>query len=90
MTGISVCLGLPDDARRILRCRPVSADCQSYNDITCGLSLPSTVAPMAPSKDGLPIGVQIAARRHDDRTTTIAVAGLIEALNGGFVAPGWE
>jgi amidase len=61
-----------------------------WSGITCGFYLPSTVAPMVRSKDGLPIGVQIVARSHDDRTT-IAVASLIEALNGGFVPPpGWE
>jgi amidase len=61
-----------------------------WSGITCGFYLPSTVAPMARSRNGSPIGVQIAARPHDDHTT-IAVASLIEALNGGFVPPpGWE
>jgi amidase len=60
-----------------------------WSGITCGFHLPSSVAPIARSKDGLPIGVQIVARPYGDRTT-IAVAGLIEALHGGFVPPpGW-
>ncbi|HYZ75032.1 MAG TPA: amidase [Chthoniobacterales bacterium] len=61
-----------------------------WSGITCGFYLPSTVAPITRSKDGLPIGVQIVARSHGDRTT-IAVAALIELLNGGFVPPpGWD
>jgi len=40
----------------------------------------------ARSKQGLPIGVQIVARSHGNRTT-IAVAAMIELLNGGFVPP---
>jgi amidase len=61
-----------------------------WSGITGGFHLPSSVAPIAQSKDGLPIGVQIVAQPYGDRTT-IAVAGLIEALRGGFVPPpGWE
>jgi amidase len=61
-----------------------------WSGITSGFYLPSTVAPITLSKDGLPIGVQIVARSHGDRTT-IAVAALIEALNGGFTPPlGWD
>ena len=55
-----------------------------------GDHLPSSVAPIARSKDGLPIGAQIVARPYGDRTT-IAVAGLFEALHFGFVPPpGWR
>jgi amidase len=63
-----------------------------YNDmlfwpgLTGGVHLPATVAPIARSPEGLPIGVQIVGRLYADRTT-IAVAGLIETLTGGFVAP---
>ena len=61
-----------------------------WSGITCGFYLPSTVAPITRSKNGLPIGVQIVARSHGDRTT-IAVAALIELLNGGFASPpGWD
>jgi len=34
----------------------------------------------------MPIGVQIVARPHDDRTT-VAVAGMTEVLIAGFVPP---
>jgi len=57
-----------------------------WSGITCGFYLPGTVAPLVRSQDGLPIGVQIVARPHDDRST-IAVASLTEALNGGFSPP---
>jgi Asp-tRNA(Asn)/Glu-tRNA(Gln) amidotransferase A subunit family amidase len=57
-----------------------------WSGVTCGFHLPSSVAPVARGRDGLPIGVQVVARPYGDRTT-IAVAGLIEALQGGFGAP---
>jgi amidase len=60
-----------------------------WSGITCGFYLPSAVAPIVRSRDGLRIGVQIVARPYED-PQTIAVASL-EALNGGFVPPpGWE
>jgi amidase len=68
----------------------------SYNDllfwpgITCAFHLPATVAPVAQSKAGLPIGVQIAGPLYGD-LTTIAVAGMLETILGGFRAPpGWS
>jgi amidase len=50
----------------------------------CGL--PSTVAPIARSSSGLPIGVQILGPHMGDRTT-IGFAGLIEREFGGFSVP---
>jgi amidase len=50
----------------------------------CGL--PSTVAPIARSNSGLPIGIQILGPHMGDRTT-IGLAGLIERELGGFSAP---
>lgn len=51
--------------------------------------LPSTAAPVGTSPEGLPIGCQIVGPMHGDRTT-IAVAGMLEELLGGFRAPaGW-
>jgi amidase len=61
-----------------------------WSGISAGFGLPSSVAPIGRSTDGLPIGVQIVGRPFADNTT-IGVAGLIEALRGGFVPPpGWE
>jgi amidase len=50
----------------------------------CGL--PATVAPIARSENGLPIGVQIIGPYLEDRTS-IAFAALIEREFGGFVPP---
>jgi amidase len=58
--------------------------------ITCGFHLPATVAPVALSSSGLPIGVQIVGRMHDD-LTTIAVAGMLEQGFHAFTPPpGWD
>lgn len=51
--------------------------------------LPATAAPIGRTAAGLPIGCQIVGPMHGDRTT-IAVAGMLEDVLGGFVAPkGW-
>ncbi|MBV9811338.1 MAG: amidase [Acetobacteraceae bacterium] len=47
---------------------------------------PATVAPLARTDAGLPVGVQIVGGHLDDRTT-IAFAALIEQEFGGFVPP---
>ena len=49
--------------------------------------LPSTVAPIGFSKEGLPVGVQIVGPQYGD-ATTIELARLIEAGYCGFVRPG--
>jgi amidase len=49
-------------------------------------NLPSTVAPIAMSKAGLPVGVQIIGPYLEDRTT-IHFARLLEREFGGYVAP---
>ena len=48
--------------------------------------LPATAVPLARSAEGLPIGMQIIGPCWADKTT-LAVASLVETLNGGFVAP---
>ncbi|HEX7775362.1 MAG TPA: amidase [Parvibaculum sp.] len=48
--------------------------------------LPGTSAPVGITKEGLPVGIQIIGPHMGDRTT-IAVAGMIEEINGGFKAP---
>ncbi|HVZ07062.1 amidase [Rhodopila sp.] len=67
----------------------------AYNDLlfwpglTGGYHLPATVAPIAATQAGLPLGVQIAGPIHGDRTT-IGAAALIEQALGGFKPPpGW-
>jgi amidase len=50
------------------------------------IGLPATVAPIAHSPEGLPIGVQIVGGYLSD-LTTIAFAGHIEQAFGGFVPP---
>jgi len=65
----------------------------AYNDmlfwpgLTGGFHLPSTIAPMGLTKQGLPLGVQIAGPIHGDRTT-IAVAAMLEQAWRGFTPPG--
>jgi len=80
---------LPIEARRI----EIDGQEYPYNDVcyvwadpatTCGL--PSTVAPIGCSPDGLPIGVQIIGPYLGDRTT-IGFAGLLEREFGGFTPP---
>lgn len=48
--------------------------------------LPASVAPVGLTRDGLPVGVQIIGPHLGDRTT-IAVAGMLEDILGGFRAP---
>ena len=53
------------------------------------MRLPATAAPIGFSSAGLPIGCQIVGPMHAD-CTTIAVAGMLEDLLGGFRKPkGW-
>jgi amidase len=48
--------------------------------------LPGTSAPVGVTKEGLPVGIQIIGPHMGDRTT-IAVAGMLEEILGGFKAP---
>ena len=48
--------------------------------------LPATVAPVGVTSEGLPVGVQIIGPSMGDYTT-IAVAGMLENILGGFRAP---
>lgn len=54
---------------------------------SCVTYLPSTVAPIGFSKEGLPVGVQIIGPQFGDRTT-IAFAQMLEREYQDFVAPG--
>lgn len=48
--------------------------------------LPATTVPVGVTRDGLPVGLQIIGPHLGDRTT-IAAAGMVEELLGGFKAP---
>ncbi|MGH0030843.1 MAG: amidase family protein, partial [Myxococcota bacterium] len=48
--------------------------------------LPSTVVPVGPAPDGLPVGMQVVAPFLEDRTA-LRFAKLLEDEIGGFVAP---
>ncbi|KAJ1957023.1 Fatty-acid amide hydrolase 2 [Linderina pennispora] len=58
----------------------------SYTSVFNGLGFPVTQVPIGLSKDGLPIGVQVVARKHED-LKTIAVALQLEKGFGGWVPP---
>jgi amidase len=85
----------PHDHSLPLEARHIQIDREAYPFVdacviwadpatTCGL--PSTVAPIDRSPEGLPVGVQIVGPYLEDRTT-IAFAELIEREFGGFVPP---
>jgi len=57
-----------------------------WSSLATGSDLPAAVAPVLREGDGLPRGVQIIAGAFEDRTA-VAVAGMIEAINGGFERP---
>ncbi len=60
--------------------------CFIWADPASTFGLPSTAIPVARSKDGLPIGVQVVGPYLEDRTT-IAFAALVAREFGGFVPP---
>jgi amidase len=70
----------------------VNAQSRPYTDLFGWISmatachLPATVAPVGPTADGLPIGVQIVGPYLEDRTT-IEFARLLGDVIGGFSPP---
>ena len=61
-----------------------------WNVVVGMAGLPSTVAPVGRTADGLPVGAQVVGRRGAD-ALTIAVAGLVGGLTGGYtVPPGYD
>jgi amidase len=60
-------------------------DLMHWASLATGAHLPATAAPLGLA-GGLPVGVQIIGPYQED-LTPIAVAGMIEELNGGFTAP---
>lgn len=61
-------------------------DMMRWAGVTLNAGLPASVAPVGMSRDGMPIGVQIAGAYLDDKTT-LAVAALLEQHHQGFVSP---
>lgn len=57
-----------------------------WASLATGSHLPASVAPIGRTKSGLPAGVQIIGPKFGDYTT-ITVAGILEALMGGFQPP---
>jgi amidase len=53
---------------------------------SCNFYLPSTVGPIGPADDGLPVGIQIIGPQYGDYTC-IAFANLLEREFQGFVQP---
>jgi amidase len=53
---------------------------------SCGFYLPSTVAPIGLTPQGLPSGVQIVTRQYGDYTS-LRFAELLEREYAGFVPP---
>ena len=58
----------------------------AWAGLTGVVYLPSTVAPVGPAVDGLPVGMQIVGPYLEDRTP-IHLAGLMEEVVGGFTPP---
>jgi amidase len=61
-------------------------DAMRWSGVTLNAGLPASVAPVGISKEGLPIGVQIASAYLEDRTC-LAVAKLLEEHHRAFVPP---
>jgi amidase len=79
----------PDMQARVLT---VNGEERPYGELTrwAGLTvnsyLPVTAVPLGTTRDGLPVGMQIAGPYLGDRTT-LAVARLLEAHHRAFVPP---
>ncbi|KAJ1935395.1 Fatty-acid amide hydrolase 2 [Linderina macrospora] len=58
----------------------------SYTSVFNALGFPATQVPVGLSKEGLPLGVQVITRKHED-LKTIAVALQLERGFGGWVPP---
>ena len=61
-------------------------DVMKWAGLTLNAYLPSTAVPLGTTREGLPIGMQIASRYLGDRTT-LAVARLLETHHRSFVPP---
>lgn len=61
-------------------------DIMGWAGLTNVVYLPSTIAPVGLTPDGLPVGMQIVAPYLEDRTS-IHIAGLMADVCGGFTPP---
>ncbi len=61
-------------------------DVMKWAGVTLNAFLPATAVPLGTTREGLPIGMQIASRYFGDRTT-LAVARLLETHHRAFVPP---
>ena len=61
-------------------------DLMVWAGLAINAQLPATVAPVALSDDGMPVGIQIIGPYLEDRTT-VKFAGLLEKVCGGFNHP---
>jgi amidase len=66
--------------------RVSTIDQRFWAGYSCGYYLPSTVAPLGLTAQGLPTGVQIITREYGDYTS-LKFAELLEQELGGFIAP---
>ena len=66
--------------------RPYFATAVAWAGLTGMVYLPSTIAPVGPAQNGLPVGMQIVAPYLEDRTA-IHFAVLVEDTVGGFSPP---
>jgi amidase len=82
--------GTPFGRRLMVEGKDINyGDLLFWPGLTGGYHLPATVAPMALTKAGLPLGVQIAGPIYGDRAT-LAAAALLEQAGLSFKPPpGW-
>lgn len=57
-----------------------------WNTVVGMARLPTTVVPVGRTGAGLPVGAQVVGRRYAD-LTTLAVAGMVGDLTGGYAVP---
>lgn len=84
-SGILLVPTHPEPAPNHFTTLPKVLNC-SYTSVTSVLQAPITNCPLGMSSEGLPFGVQIIARRFNDKLT-IAVAEELERAFGGWSAP---
>lgn len=86
--GVLLCPTHPTTAVR--HTQPVAQFLNMIYTATFSLvGMPSTHCPLGLASNGLPVGVQVVAARHQDRLT-LAVAEALEAGLGGWICPGTD